>query len=95
MALGLHFGAQPARAVALAVVSKRAVHGYLPARLNGRQLPTALPGIVRGRGHAQHLAELTHRHLTGPLANVLVGAHRVGWLKMRWSSYAGQSWDIV
>nr|WP_245118226.1 hypothetical protein [Hymenobacter volaticus] len=34
VALGLHFGAQPARAVALAVVGKRLAHRHLPGWLD-------------------------------------------------------------
>ncbi len=82
VAVGLHFHAQPAGAVALAVVGKGFAHGHLPGRFNGRHLLAALPGVVRSRGHAQHLAELAHGHLGLALGNVLVGAHRVGWPKM-------------
>ncbi len=51
VALRLHFGPQPARAVALAVIGKVFAHRHLPARLDCRLLPAALSGIIRGRHH--------------------------------------------
>ena len=78
MAPGLHFGAYLVRAVALAVVRKRFGHGYLPGRLGRWHLLAALLSIAGGRGHAQHLAELAHRHAGCALGNVLAGAHQVG-----------------
>ncbi|GAB3244320.1 hypothetical protein GCM10027346_41890 [Hymenobacter seoulensis] len=83
MTLGLHFGAQPPSAVALAVVGKCFAHGHLPGRLYCPHLLEALPGVVRSWGHAQHLAELAHGHLGSALRDVLVGAHRVGWPSLR------------
>ena len=52
VALGLHFGAEPAGAVALTVVEKHFAHGDLLGRIGCQQLLAALPGIVRSRGHA-------------------------------------------
>lgn len=82
MALGQRYGAQPARAVALAVVGKRFAHRDLPGWLDRWHPLATLPGIIGGRGYAQGLAELPHGHLARALSNVLVGAHRVGWAKM-------------
>jgi hypothetical protein len=79
VALRLHFRAQPAGAVTLAVVCKRLAHGHFPGRLGGRHLLAALPGIVRGRDHPQGLAELAHGHPRRALGDVAVGAHGVGW----------------
>jgi hypothetical protein len=83
MALRLHLGPRPARAVVLAVVGKRFANSHLTARFNHRLLAAIPPGVIRGRGHAQHLAELAHRHVSGAPRNVLVGAHRVGWPSLR------------
>ena len=78
-----HFYAQPTRAVALTVIGKRFAHGYLPSR-RGRRLSTAArPGVIRGRGQAQHEAELAHRQVGNPLGDGLVSAHRVGWPSLR------------
>ena len=82
VAFGLHFRPQPAGAVALAVVDKGFAYRHLPGRLDRRLLSAAVPNVVRGRGHAQHLAEPADRHVGSALRDVLVGAHRVGWPKM-------------
>ena len=82
VALGLHFYAQATRAVALAVIGKRFAHSSLPDELGRWLLSAAQPGVIGCRGRAQRLAELVHRHVVGPLGDVLVGAHRVGWPKM-------------
>jgi hypothetical protein len=76
MALGLYFGAQAAGAIALVMVGKRLAHGHLPSQFNRRHLLAALPAVVGGRAHAQHLTELAHGHLASALGNVL------GWPKM-------------
>jgi hypothetical protein len=80
---GLHFGPHPARAVALAVVSKIFAYGHLSGRFDHWHLLAALPGVVGGRGYAQHLAEMTYRHLAGPPGDVLVNAREVGWPSLR------------
>ena len=72
----------PAGAVALAVIRKCFAPFDLPGRLDRWYLPAAVPGIIRGRGHPQGLAELTHRHVARPLSEVLMGTHGVGWPKM-------------
>ncbi|MBO3273325.1 hypothetical protein J4D97_21935 [Hymenobacter defluvii] len=87
MALRLHFHAQSARTVVLAVVGKRLAHRYF----SSQQLPTALPAVVGSRGHAQHLAKLADGHVSGPLGDVAVGAHRVSWLSLRLRQATGQS----
>ncbi|HEX8658755.1 MAG TPA: hypothetical protein VF690_14520 [Hymenobacter sp.] len=78
VALGLHLGTQPARAVTLAVLRKRFAHRDLPSRLGNGLLAGAPLSVIRGRCHAQHLAELAHGHVGLALGDVLVGAHRVG-----------------
>ncbi len=57
VALRLYFGAQPAGTIALAVISRRFAHGYLPGRFYHRHLLAALPGVVRGV--AQELEQKT------------------------------------
>ena len=73
MALGLHFGAQPAGTVALAVICKGLAHGYLPSRLYCPHLLVALPGTVRAKHDAQDMADLTHGHVARPLGDILTG----------------------
>ena len=72
VALRLHFGPQPPGPVALAVAGKGFAHGHLPRRFDDRLLPAVPPGIVGGRGHAQHLAKLAHGRVGGAVGNVLV-----------------------
>lgn len=70
MAFGLYFGPQPAGTVAQIMVRKRFAHGHLLGRLNCRHLLAALPGTIRGWGHAQHLTELVQRGIAGAPGDV-------------------------
>ena len=82
MALCLHFGPQPTRPIALAVVRKRLAHHDLLGWFGRRYPPTAMPSAIRGWGHPQYLPELAHGQVPRPLSDVLTGAHGVGWPKM-------------
>jgi hypothetical protein len=82
VAFGLHFGAESAHAIALAVPAKSFAYGHLPGWLDQWRLLAALPRIIGGWGHAQHLAELAYRCLADPLSDVATGAHGVGGPKM-------------
>ena len=82
VALGRHFGAESARAVALAVVPKCFAHRHLSSGLGRRQLSTALLGVICCQVHAQHLTELAHGSLGPPMGNILVDTYHVGWPRM-------------
>jgi hypothetical protein len=71
------------RAIALAVTRKGLAYGDVPGRFNGQALVAALASIIRSWCHAQRLAPAAYRHLSGPLGDVLVRTHRVGWLSLR------------
>ena len=82
MALDLHFGAEPARAAALAMVRKRFAHGQLSGRLECLMLRVALPAVKHSQRYAQHPAELTYGQRACPLGDLPVGVHWVGWPEM-------------
>ncbi|NRT18686.1 hypothetical protein HNP98_001507 [Hymenobacter sp. 9A] len=71
-----YFDAPLARAV-LAVMGKRFTHGYLLGRHAQRHLLAAARGAVGRRGHTHSTWQSWHTG--GPLGDMLVGAHRVGW----------------
>ena len=71
MILCLYFGAQPASAVALAVVDKHFTHGHASGRLGPGLLPMALPSVICVWGHQKHVAKLAHGHLGLALDNPL------------------------
>ena len=58
VAIGLHFGPQPARAVALAVARRRLAHGGLPGRFRNQPALLSVPRVVRAGRDLQDLAEL-------------------------------------
>ena len=76
VASGLHFRPQAMRAVVLTSVTQILRARLLVNRIRAALLP--MPRTVCGRYHAQRLVEGTHRHVGGPLGNVLISAHRVG-----------------
>ena len=66
-------GPQPAGAVVLAVMNKSLVHCPLLTQLGNGPLAGALPSVVSGRSHVQHMAKLAHEHMSSALGDVAAG----------------------